>query len=185
MPYKKTIRDVTKAAQQSKPMTKGLSGPAWMAARSGRRDMYSGIGSELSSRQESYERQLMSQRQAQEEEGEYERVRADDGGWNFFDPQGNPVPAAEYATAAGQTLPWALSGSENQDDTAFMSKFKALKDIVSQANANMMEKSLDEPRLYDPKTKKYYKLGFDPKVKLQELAQQYPHVYGGYLNRNQ
>ncbi len=58
----------------------------------------------------------------------YQRTVSDDGGYNFFDPSGNPISVREYSKATGKQIDKALEGSNNPNDTKFSDEYKTLMD---------------------------------------------------------
>ena len=52
------------------------------------------------------------------------RVKKEDGGFDFFDGDGNPITAAQYAQVNDITISDALKGSENGMDTAYINDIK-------------------------------------------------------------
>lgn len=56
----------------------------------------------------------------------YIKQVADDGGWNFYKPDGTPISVLEYSRVVGKQVPDVLSGSQNQQDADFADSYKSL-----------------------------------------------------------
>lgn len=56
----------------------------------------------------------------------YTRTVAKDGGYNFFNPAGQPITVAQYSQATGKQIPESLKGSNNQNDSQFTKDYQTL-----------------------------------------------------------
>lgn len=66
--------------------------------------------------------------EAMSDPNNYTRTVAKDGGYNFFNPAGQPITVAQYAQGSGKQIPEALKGSNNQQDTQFTNDYQKLID---------------------------------------------------------
>jgi hypothetical protein len=97
----------------------------------------------------------------------------DDGGYAFYDPDGNEIPAYQYAHLTGQKLSNVLSPSQNPIDQQFIQDYSNLEEYVnawySKDKAKLEQYWKDNPKLK----------GMNPKQTMQLFTQAYPTVYGG------
>jgi hypothetical protein len=59
----------------------------------------------------------------------FQRVPAEDGGWNYFDGRGNAISVNDYAKARGERVTDALKDSQNPEDTEFLKEFNETKKL--------------------------------------------------------
>lgn len=57
------------------------------------------------------------------------RQKKEDGGFDFFDPEGNPITASEYARAKSIPTSKAVEGSDNLLDQQYQNDYDKLKDL--------------------------------------------------------
>lgn len=57
----------------------------------------------------------------------YVRSVAQDGGYNFYKPDGTPITVQEYSQATGKQINKALEGSNSRQDLEFTSEYDKLK----------------------------------------------------------
>lgn len=65
----------------------------------------------------------------------YQKAPKADGGFDFFDPKGNPISVAEYAKVTGKPVASILKDSQNFKDIQFIQDFDELQELVD-ATAN-------------------------------------------------
>lgn len=103
----------------------------------------------------------------------YTRTKAPDGGWNFFDNQGNSISAYQFANATGNNPADVLKDSENPIDIQYNQDYNNLQDFFAASMSGDKEaKALylaDNPGLDQ----------MSPKQVLDSFKQAYPTVYGG------
>jgi len=58
----------------------------------------------------------------------YVRSVSEDGGYNFYRPDGTPITVQEYSQATGKQIDKALEGSNNSVDNQFTEDYKRLKE---------------------------------------------------------
>jgi len=64
----------------------------------------------------------------------YQRTTSANGGYNFFDAQGNPISAFQYARAKGVSLADALQGSADAGDQKIQNEYSSLLDVTELVN---------------------------------------------------
>lgn len=77
----------------------------------------------------------------------FQRVPAEDGGWNYFDGRGNPISVNDYAKARGERVTDALDGSQNPEDTEFLNEYnetKKLGQVMSSGSQSDLDKLYKE-----------------------------------------
>lgn len=68
-----------------------------------------------------------AQQAALQDGSKYTRVKAPDGGYNFFDPTGKPISAQQYAAINNTTEDKVLSGSTNPIDLGYIQDYNNLQ----------------------------------------------------------
>lgn len=112
----------------------------------------------------------------------YQQVARSDGGYGFYDPQGNEISAAEYAHITNKSLDSVLKNSQNPIDTGFVQDYKDLQDY---ANLKLQSKSnpdaSSKAKAIEQQVKDQYGIDLS-KMKLGEITdafrKQYPTVFG-------
>jgi hypothetical protein len=100
-----------------------------------------------------------------------ERILNEAGGYSFFDVDGKPISAFEYAQMMGKSLPSVLEGSLDPRDMEFQSDYGAIRDIYDAINKG--DKTRIDKYLYDnPQLK-----GKVPDELMQSLAEVYPEIF--------
>lgn len=101
--------------------------------------------------------------------GKYRKERKDDGGFSFYDPEGNEIDIDTYAKRTGQRRVDAIKDSENPIDLQYINDWQNMNDLM-QATYNGDEDRLSE---FDERYRK---------MKVQDLGKElinrYPHIYG-------
>ena len=139
--------------------------------------------------------------------GDYRRENNEIGGWNFFDPEGNPITAFQYARGSGKSLSSALADSLDPGDYKFIQDYNDFQDMATDPSgwiANR-EKNIDkqikeeidayeeEAERNDEEIDEAYedeirqqgetmKVGIrraNPSNALKELIQEYQHIFLG------
>jgi len=77
---------------------------------------------------------------AKKKKAELIRIKKEDGGFDFFDGDGNPITASQYAQANDITISEALKGSENGMDTAYMNDIKLLTELDNATRSGDQDK---------------------------------------------
>lgn len=109
--------------------------------------------------------------------GKYQR-RAKDVGYDFFDPQGRPITAYQYARGTGTSLSDALQGSSNVQDQQILEEYDALKEVISLASIPEEDRGDEEKEILN----EYYNLNpglkkLKPQQLLNQFMSQYSHVF--------
>lgn len=102
--------------------------------------------------------------------GKPKRVRKDDGGFAFYDDEGNEITAKQFADLTNNDVTDVLSGSENPIDIQYMNDYKNLHDyIVAKSTGNSEALSqFDENQVGS----------LSPSDVLKRFRLAYPTVYG-------
>lgn len=123
-------------------------------------------------------------RKAQEKKDitKYQRVKKANGGFDFYDPSGNKITAADYAAAAGTEVSDVLKGSENPNDLKYMQDAADLTDyIIASTTRKTSQEAQDR---WDAINKQVEdKQGIQlwtmkPDEIINKFKQAYPSVYG-------
>ena len=161
MAYTDILRNIearTKGTRPKQFTKQGLGGPAAVEAAANRAGSWGTLSSGLAAKQEQARRAAASGAQAGKRSQlaslkeklssmDWTRKRAEDGGWNFFDPGGKPTSASEFASNKGLNLSTVLGGSQNPDDQQFLEEFSAAKSVLGTATRNAAEAGDGNPFL--------------------------------------
>ena len=103
--------------------------PAWDAGIAVKQNQAQGYNDEASIENQKISLQAEQERaKAMADPANYKRVKNNkDGGWNFFDPEGKPISAYDYANAIGSTPAEVLKDSENPIDAGYQTDFEDLQ----------------------------------------------------------
>jgi hypothetical protein len=66
----------------------------------------------------------------------YVRSVSEDGGYNFYKPDGTPITVQEYSQATGKQIDKALEGSNNPKDNEFSDAYKSLMEYGRALNGD-------------------------------------------------
>jgi hypothetical protein len=112
----------------------------------------------------------------------YQRVKKKDGGFAFFDPDGNEVSAYDYANALDKNPSEVLADSENPIDLGYQQDYKNLQDYInSKLNAKFDEKSRTKAEKIEQQIRDNYGIDVNkmkPEELIERFKQAYPTVYG-------
>ena len=116
------------------------------------------------------------------DKSKYQRVKRKDGGFGFYDPNGQEISAYQYANAIGSTPAEVLSDSENPIDIGYIQDYD---DLNTYLQASLAKNSDENAKaVWDEMNRIVYE---DTGVKLWTLTPQqvidsfkknYPTVYG-------
>lgn len=151
-----------------------------------------GLGVQAGNIAEDEERKAAAARAARESEikaeisKEQDRVdpskfygqKRDDGGFDFFAPDGKKITALDYAKVTGKRLDDVLSDSENPLDIQFVEDYQQMRKIMS-AYANGDEEVLGELKNNDPELYKNIQNAGTP----DELMRRFMDYYPDYFQR--
>jgi len=104
----------------------------------------------------------------------YRMQRKDDGGFDFFDPEGNPISVQEFAKVTGRTAAEVLAKSENPFDIQFINDYASTRnliDAIQTGDTEIIGQYVKDDNGIDPKS--------TASDIMQELIRKYPHIYGG------
>lgn len=79
----------------------------------------------------------------QNDPSKYQKVRKEDGGFDFYDPTGNKIDIHQYSQVTGKSVADTLKDSENNIDMQFQQDYKTMQDIAN-AYANGDKGYLDK-----------------------------------------
>ena len=110
------------------------------------------------------------------------RTVSDDGGYNYFAPDGTPITVQQYSQATGKQIDKALEGSNNPKDAKFITDYKTLltygKAISGDNDSVKKFTDSDEGKLFlsnpNNKNKTY-----------AEVVSAFKNHYGSYMQPNQ
>lgn len=118
----------------------------------------------------------------------YAKVRKEDGGFDFFDPEGKKIDVKTYAIRTNSRVSDALADSENTDDITYLSDYKDLQELIS-AHANndgtyikdLVEKVKSQEGLSEQEKQAKIRLIQDstPQSLMNAFRQYYSNIYGG------
>lgn len=112
----------------------------------------------------------------------YQQVARPDGGFGFYDPQGNEISAAQYAAATGKAPTDVLKNSTNPIDLGYQKDFSDLQTYINnklQAKTNV--KSAAAAKNVEQQVQKTYGVDiakYTPAQLVQQFQHAYPTVYG-------
>lgn len=104
----------------------------------------------------------------------YRQVRKDDGGFDFFDPEGNPISVKDFAKFTGRSVADVLAKSENPFDIQFLNDYSStrnLVDAIQTGDQEAIQGYLQNGEGIDASKTTAADL-------MAELAKKYPHIYG-------
>lgn len=106
----------------------------------------------------------------------YQKVRKEDGGFDFLDPTGKKIDINQYAQVTGKSPKDLLSDSENNLDIQYQEDYKTMQDIAN-AYANGDKQFLDK-LAKDSGDPSFFK-GKTAADVMKTFKQGYPNIYGG------
>lgn len=134
------------------------------------------------------DQQAAAQKQQQDmlDPSKYQRIPAQDGGWNFIAPNGQSISAYDYARVTGKSLTDVLANSSNPIDSGFTQDYnnlqKLLNDVRASGNDTKAKAAVANAIAAQPALKKYQN---DIPGLIQAFQQHYPTVFGGNVSGNQ
>lgn len=102
----------------------------------------------------------------------FRKERKADGGFAFFDPDGNEISINDYAQVTGQRRIDILSDSENPIDQEYINDYSNMNELA-QALYNGDEATIKSFRDANPEL-----ANRKPQDLMSELIRKYPHLYG-------
>lgn len=158
--------------------------PAWNADIAVKKSNVQGYNDQAALENQKIDLQAQEQRaKAMADPANYKRVKNNkDGGWNFFDPEGKPISAYDYANAIGSTPAEVLKDSENPIDTGYQTDFE---DLQAYFQASMTKDTDKDAKDYwdavndEVEKKRGIKLWtMKPADVIASFKKAYPTVYG-------
>lgn len=105
--------------------------------------------------------------------GKYTQQRNDDGGFDFFAPDGSKIDLSQYAKVTGKKAVDILKDSENSNDLQYIQDYKSLQELAN-AFANGDKDYIDKL----PDQMKDYLKGKTMSDVMNDFKKQYPQIYG-------
>lgn len=113
----------------------------------------------------------------------YQKVKRPDGGFGFYDGDGNEISAYDYANATGKKPSEVLTDSENPIDIGYLQDYRNLQDYMeAKFNSKGNTKSAAKAKQIEATIKKNFGVDvgkMNPSVLIDKFKQAYPTVYGG------
>lgn len=101
----------------------------------------------------------------------YRKVRKDDGGFAFYDPEGNQIDISTYAQMTGKRRADVLADSENPIDLQFIADYTNMQDV--------MDAFYNDKQKFNQYVEQNEKLrNVTPQNAMQQLVEYYPHMFG-------
>lgn len=124
-----------------------------------------------------------AQLQAMSDASKYQQVKAQDGGFQFFDPLGNPISAYQYANATNKSPSEVLKNSENPIDKSYQQDANQLQSYINDKIASKSDPTAaDKASAIEAQVKQQYGINLGA-MKIEDVINTfkaaYPTVYGG------
>lgn len=120
---------------------------------------------------------------AKAKKSDYKKVKRGDGGFGFYDGDGNEISASDYAIATGKKPSEVLSDSENPIDIGYLEDYKNLQDYMqAKFNSKGDSKSAAKAKQIEASIKKSFGIDvgkMNPASLIDKFKAAYPTVYGG------
>lgn len=115
--------------------------------------------------------------------GKYQQIQKSDGGYAFYDPNGQEISAAQYAAVHGTDPAELLKHSMNPIDQQFRQDAKMLQDYMNnKANSKNDPKARAAAQATETQVRKLYNIKLheqNPNEVINAFIKAYPTVYGG------
>lgn len=190
MDYRNFQNAIQGASQVQAPTTDpalaSLFGSTFQLAQSNRGAQGIGAAAGVQAQTDERAQQAAAQQKAQElkdqaqklkdlqDPNKFQKVRKEDGGFDFYDPLGNKIGIQQFSQVTGKGPKDILKDSENNLDLQYLQDYKTVNDVVN-AYANgdkqfliKLAKDSGDPEFFNDKK------GIDI---INMFRQSYPHVY--------
>lgn len=112
----------------------------------------------------------------------YQQIKAQDGGFKFYDPTGKEISAYDYANVTGKNPSDLLKNSENTIDKSYLQDYKNLQDYINAKIASKNDPTAaDKAAAIEGQVKSQYGIDLG-RMQIQDVIgsfkQAYPTVYG-------
>lgn len=104
--------------------------------------------------------------------GKYQRIRKEDGGFKFLDPDGVEIGIDRYSAVTGMRPAEILKDSDNPIDRQFVNDYQNMNSIMEAAFNG------DEATVRSALEANGYNTSLKPEAFMQKLIEKYPHIYG-------
>lgn len=122
--------------------------------------------------EEAARKQRLADLQNKADPENFRKERKADGGYAFYDPEGNEISINDYAAVTGQRRVDILSDSENPVDQEYIRDWQNMNELAQAFYDNdqgvIQQFTQANPNLKDMK----------PRDFMSELIKKYPHIYG-------
>lgn len=112
----------------------------------------------------------------------YQQVARPDGGFGFYDPNGNEISAAQYASATGKTPGDVLKNSTNPIDIGYQKDFKDLQQYINlKLQSGQDTAAKQKASAIEQEVQKNYKINIaklTPAQLISQFQSAYPTIYG-------
>ncbi len=112
----------------------------------------------------------------------YQRVKKADGGYGFFDGNGNEISAYDYANIVGKNPADVLADSENPIDIGYSEDYKNLNDYIkNKLNSKQDATSASAAKAVEDQVSKAHGVDLgtmNPQQIIEAFKAAYPTVYG-------
>lgn len=107
----------------------------------------------------------------------YYSLRNDQGGYDFFDPEGKKINVHDYAMITGQRVDQILADSENPLDIQFVEDYGTMRKIMN-AYANRDVEALNQLKQADPELYQNIQNAGSPAELSRRFMDYYPDYFG-------
>lgn len=115
-------------------------------------------------------------------QGKYQQIQKPDGGYAFYDPNGNEISASEYAAAHNMSPADLLKNSMNPIDKAFIQDYNQLNQyIIDKHNSKNDPKARSAAQAVETQVRKTYGIQLhqtNPNDVINAFLKAYPTVFG-------
>jgi hypothetical protein len=119
---------------------------------------------------------------ASQKASNYQQIARPDGGFGFYDPNGQEITAAQYASATGKAPGDVLKNSTNPIDIGYQKDFKDLQDYINlKLQSSKDTAAKQKATAIEQDVQKNYKINISkmtPAQLIQQFQSAYPTVYG-------
>lgn len=140
------------------------------------------LSNAITSSQAQADQTSVSNAKAAQSAGNYQQVQRPDGGFGFYDPQGNEISAYQYASATGKAPTDVLKNSTNPIDIGYAKDFKDLQDYINlKLQSSKDTAAAQKAKAIEQDVQKTYKINIakmTPAQLIQQFQSAYPTIYG-------
>lgn len=130
------------------------------------------VADEEEKRRQAAEQANIQRLKDQVDPSKYVKLRKEDGGFKFLDPDGNEIGIDRYSARTGQRPVDILKDSDNPIDLQYVNDYETMNQVMKasfQGDFNTVNSVLDKSGL---------SRDYKPENFMQLLIKKYPHIYG-------